>query len=319
MIGWLNLAAAVGAADGAPRLAFPLACEIGVNCEIQNYVDRDPGPGVRDYRCLSRTYQAHNGVDIRIPSLAAQRAGVDVLAAAPGRVSRLRDGVADISVKAAGAPSVANMECGNGVVVDHGAGWETQYCHLARGSLKVKVGDVVSAGQAIARVGLSGNTEYPHLHMTLRHGGAVVDPFSADPTATCGAGLSLWAPTTAARLAYKSGAVLNMGFSSGPVSAEAVETQEISPASPGGAALVAYVRAIGLEGGDVQELSVRAPDGSVWATVNQPPLDRAKAQYNLFVGKKRPPAGFQPGEYRAVYLVRRKGTVVVRREIRIKL
>src|SRR6185295_19509977 len=87
------------AAPEPPRLAFPLACEIGRTCEVQHYVDRDPGPGVRDYRCGRRTYDKHNGIDIRLLDMAAQRAGVDVLAAAPGRVARLRDGVADISIR----------------------------------------------------------------------------------------------------------------------------------------------------------------------------------------------------------------------------
>ena len=30
-------------------LALPIQCRVGVDCEIQNYVDRDPGPGAKDY------------------------------------------------------------------------------------------------------------------------------------------------------------------------------------------------------------------------------------------------------------------------------
>ena len=177
-----------GAVPAGPRLAFPVACALGRTCEIQHYVDRDPGPGVRDYRCATQTYQAHNGFDIRVPDMMAQRRGVDVLASAAGTVARVRDGVADISVRAPGAPSVANQECGNGVAISHGGGWETQYCHMARGSIRVKPGDVVAAGAPIGRVGLSGNTEYPHLHMTVRHNGVVVDPFApaAPRRAICG-------------------------------------------------------------------------------------------------------------------------------------
>ena len=51
---------------GAPSLAFPVACQPGRTCEIQHYVDRDPGPGVRDHRCGTMTYEGHNGVDIRL-------------------------------------------------------------------------------------------------------------------------------------------------------------------------------------------------------------------------------------------------------------
>ena len=170
-------------AVGGPRLAFPVACDIGKTCEVQNFVDRDPGPSAKDYRCGSQTYQDHGGVDIRLRDMAAQAAGVNVLAAAPGRVARLRDGVADISVKAPGAPPLAGQDCGNGVVIDHGDGWETQYCHLARGSVMVKQGDQVAAGQPMARIGLSGNTEYPHLHLTVRNAGGMVDPFAPDMAA----------------------------------------------------------------------------------------------------------------------------------------
>src|ERR687895_2961045 len=56
-----------------PRLVLPVACRIGAGCEVQNYVDLDPGPGVRDYRCGRRGYDKHGGVDIRLPDLAAQQ------------------------------------------------------------------------------------------------------------------------------------------------------------------------------------------------------------------------------------------------------
>src|SRR5436305_5486166 len=93
-----------------PKLGFPLACEIGRTCEIQHYVDRDPGPGVLDYRCGHRTNDKHDGTDFRLVDMALLRAGVDVLAVAPGRVVAVRDGVPDFSIRAPGAPSVAGHE-----------------------------------------------------------------------------------------------------------------------------------------------------------------------------------------------------------------
>jgi hypothetical protein len=95
-------------------LAFPVDCQIGRTCEVQNYMDRDPGPGAKDYRCGTETYESHGGVDIRLLDMAAQQAGVNVLAATPGRVSRLRDGIADISIKTVGPAAVSGQECGNG-------------------------------------------------------------------------------------------------------------------------------------------------------------------------------------------------------------
>lgn len=304
---------------GAPRLVLPIDCRIGETCELQNYVDRDPGPEVQDYRCSTRTYEGHGGVDIRIPDMAAQRRGVMVLAAAAGRVARLRDGVADVSVRAAGPASVAGAECGNGVVIDHGDGWETQYCHLAQGSVRVKAGETVAAGQPIARVGLSGNTEYPHLHLTVRRGNVTIDPFRPEAGGACAADASpsagLWTPEAAAALAYKPGAVLNAGFAGGPVSNAQIEAGEVAPPGADPAVLTAYVRAIGLEGGDVLRLRLLGGDGAVLADSRLPPLDRAKAQYMMFVGKRRPPQGWPPGASRAEFTVERNGAVVLSRKL----
>lgn len=305
----------------APSLGFPAACRIGVSCEVQNYVDRDPGPGAKDYRCGRETYQDHNGVDIRLPDLAAQRRGVAVLAAAAGRVARLRDGVADISVKAAGAPSVAGQECGNGVVVDHGGGWETQYCHMARGSIAVKVGQPVPAGAVLGKVGLSGNTEYPHLHVTVRHDGKVVDPFAPDMAdlTSCRLKAPLWSPAALAQLAYKPGAVLNAGFAAGPVQMADIDGGAIAPPGPEAAFLVAYGRAIDLQAGDVIALRIVSPTGAVLADRSLAPLDGPKAQYMAYIGVKRPAAGWAPGVYKASYAVLRQGKPAVARRWELRL
>jgi Peptidase family M23 len=307
--------AALHAAPGEPKFVLPLACQIGRTCEVQHYVDRDPGPGALDYHCGHRTYQGHNGVDIRLLDMAAERAGTDVLAAAPGRVARLRDGVQDISVRAPGAPSVAGQECGNGVVVDHGGGWETQYCHLARGSVRVKVGDTVAAGQPLAQVGLSGDTEFPHLHFTVRHAGQVVDPFAPDmanPTA-CGAhAATLWTAPALRQLGYKAGAVLNIGFAGGPVTMANVEAGGI-PGPGATAPLVAYARLIGLDAGDSVELVLTGPRGETLVQSRLAPLANGMAQYIAYAGKKPPPGGWPHGAYKAEVRVRRAGAVAVSR------
>lgn len=309
------------AAPEAPVLGLPLACQVGRTCEVQHYVDRDPGPGVRDYRCARRTYDKHNGVDIRLLDMAAQRAGVDVLAAAPGRVARLRDGVADISIRTPGAPSVAGQECGNGVVVDHGGGWETQYCHLAKGSVRVKAGDAVAAGQPLARVGLSGNTEFPHLHFTVRHAGQIVDPFAPDMSkpAACAAQASLWSAAAGRQLAYKAGVILNAGFAGAPVKMEDVEAGGVPGPSPASPYVVVYVRTLELEAGDRVELVLTGPGGANLASATAAPLDHDKAQYINLVGKKRPPSGWARGVYVGQIRVHRAGAVVLERRIQTTL
>lgn len=304
--------ALVRAAPEGPKFALPLACVIGRSCEVQHYVDRDPGPGALDWRCGHRTYQGHNGVDIRIKDMVAERAGVDVLAAAAGRVARLRDGTADISIRAPGAPSVKGRECGNGVVIDHGDGWETQYCHVAKGSVRVKVGEAVAAGQPIARVGLSGDTEFPHLHFTVRHLGQVVDPFAPDmtnPTACRVQATTLWTAQVQRELAYKAGAVLNTGFTTAPVNPPAVEAGGL-PAPSAGEPLVAYARLIGLEAGDRIELILTGPHGVV-VQHELAPLDKAMDQYVAYIGKKPPQGGWAHGVYAAEVRVHRAGAVAL--------
>lgn len=312
----------VAQAPSAPRLALPIACVIGQTCEIQNYVDRDLGPGAKDYRCGTRTYDGHSGLDIRLKDLAAQKRGVDVLAAADGKVLRVRDGVADISVRDAGASAVKNQECGNGLVIEHAGGLSTQYCHMANGSLKVKPGALVKVGQPIGRVGLSGNTEYPHLHLTVKRGDAVIDPFAPDPGGKpqqCGSGSDLWRPDARVALAYKARVVLNTGFVSGPVTMQQVESGDLAAPGADPTALVAYARALGLKAGDTPTLTLTDPSGRILATSAREPLPRDQAQRLLYVGKPRPSGGWSKGRYKALYKVEHGGAVVLERAFDLTL
>jgi hypothetical protein len=307
---------------GAPRLALPIACVPGRTCEIQNYVDRDPGPGAKDYRCGARTYEAHSGLDIRLPDMAAQKAGVDVLAAADGKVLRVRDGVADVSVWDVGAAAVKDQECGNGLVVEHAGGLSTQYCHMAKGSLKVRPGDLVKTGTPLGRVGLSGNTEYPHLHMTVRQNNVVIDPFAPGPGSgpgQCGTGEDLWRPEARAALLYKARTVLNAGFTTGAVTMTQLEAGGLARPNASTPALVVYIRALGLQAQDVQSLTLLDPAGKVLAVSTSEPLPRDQAQRLLFVGKPRPTAGWAKGRYRASYTVKHSGAVVLERSLDVTL
>lgn len=315
-------AALLGARGKPPatfRLVFPVACRVNVDCAVQNYLDADPGPAAHDYMCHGRTYDGHNGVDIRIGSEALMRAGVGVRAAAAGRVLRVRDGVPDVSIRAAGAPDVKGEECGNGLVIDDGGGWETQYCHLKRGSIRVRPGRRVRAGAPLGQVGLSGDTEFPHLHLTVRKDGRVVDPFAygAAP-GSCGGGVPLWKD----RIAYQSGQVFVAGFATRvPTMAEAQRDGADQRPLPTrtGPALVAFVQAIGLSEGDLQQITITGPDMRTVVDSKAAPLDHDKAQWIIGVGRKTPAGGWQPGIYQARYAVRRGGVEPIVRTFRIRL
>ena len=308
------LAAPLAARAQTIELKLPIDCEVGRSCFIQNYVDHDASPNARDYQCGTLTYNDHDGTDFRLTSLLAQRAGVNVLAVADGQVLRMRDGVVDVLQKPSETPPADDRACGNGIVISHADGWETQYCHLARGSVTVKPGDRVAGGQSIARVGLSGRTQFPHLHLTVRHRGRVVDPFAfGAPEGSCGEGVSLWSASQRTALAYRERVVLNGGFAAGRVTSEQIEAGEVGPSAPpaDAPALTAFVRAVGLRTGDVQRLSVIGPDGHLFAQHTDRPLDRSKAQSVLFVGKNRPGTGWPRGSYQAHYSVTNAGKVVL--------
>jgi murein DD-endopeptidase MepM/ murein hydrolase activator NlpD len=65
---------------------------------------------------------------------------------------------------------------GNTVVIDHGMGLFSLLAHLA--SMDVHPGDTVAAGDVVGTVGATGRVTGPHLHWTVRLGGARVDPLS---------------------------------------------------------------------------------------------------------------------------------------------
>ena len=86
-----------------------------------------------------------------------------VLAPADGVVRVADDGVVDNIPNRA----VAGNLYGNLIVIDHGTDEFTLLGHLKQGSLLVRPGDRVTAGQRLARVGNSGMSTEPHLHFQL--------------------------------------------------------------------------------------------------------------------------------------------------------
>ncbi len=292
-------------------LAHPVDCTLGQDCWVQNLVDTDPGPTATDFRCTSFTYDTHSGTDIRIANRHAVNRGVAALAVAPGKVLRMRDGEPD-RIYDQPPPDRKGRDCGNGLIIDHGGGYETQYCHLRKGSVIVQPGQEVERGEPLGMIGTSGKTDFAHLHITLRKDGETIDPYTSARVgaSACGeAGTSLWEESEA-MMATIDAQVINAGFAAGAVEMEAIEEGHVPLAAvPADApALVFFGRAANLLPGDVQRITVSGPGFEVEDSAD--PLPRKRAQAMIFAGKRLRGERWEAGRYEGTYEVLRDGEVL---------
>jgi murein DD-endopeptidase MepM/ murein hydrolase activator NlpD len=102
-----------------------------------------------------------------------------VRAASGGTVVLVRDGAPDRRPLNVDAPPIVDAAeaTGNVVVIDMGGGAFASYAHLRAGSIRVASGDRVSAGQLLARIGNSGNTQGPHLHFQVA---SAIEPLAGE-------------------------------------------------------------------------------------------------------------------------------------------
>ena len=103
----------------------------------------------------------HGGIDIVTGY--GNSSGVPVVAAASGTVVTAIRGYSGY---------------GHTVVIDHGGGLRTRYAHMQPGSLTVYVGQKVSMGQQIGRIGSTGNSTGPHLHFEVLLNGVKQNPLN---------------------------------------------------------------------------------------------------------------------------------------------
>jgi len=298
-----------------PALDFPLACTIGKDCFVQYYVDMKPGKGAADYRCGSLAKNDHKGADIRIRTLADMAKGVSVIAAASGKVVNIRRGVkdqyfSDYSKKK--KKEIYAIGLGNVVVIDHGDGWESYYAHMKQGSIKVVKGQRIEKGDVLGSVGMSGLTDFPHVHFEVRYNRTRMDPFSG---AAINSGCDLpdnpyWSEKTLKTLTYTPTFFVNTGFSEiRPANRKDLESgkkkqNEISSMAP---TLFFWSYYIGSRKGDKVRLKMTGPNGKTVATYLSKPMGSNQISRYIFVGAKRPAGGWAAGTYKGKISVIRRG------------
>jgi hypothetical protein len=309
MIRTALLLTALATPAGAFDLGFPLACTLGKTCYIQQYPDHDASPAARDFTCGGLSYDGHDGTDLALPTIAAMQAGVDVLAAAPGRVKSIRDGLADF------APVIAGKECGNGVIITHAEGWESQYCHMKQGSITVRPGDEVPEGAILGQVGQSGLAQFPHLHLTLRHEGREVDPFAPEAAHACGSPeITLWQTP----IPYQPGGLLSAGFTSAIPNYTEIKAGLDTPYLPENApALVLWVYLFGVQAADAILFEIQGPEGNV--LTERSIIQRPQALAFRATGKKLKATSWPAGTYQGTARLMRGATEVSRIETSVEI
>jgi murein DD-endopeptidase MepM/ murein hydrolase activator NlpD len=156
--GQVNLSAADLARAAADRTLILTAVERWSAAAPDRLQFDAPVPGVRSSSFgLRRVFNGearnpHTGMDIAAPT------GTPVLAPAGGRIAAVGD----------------YFFTGNTVLLDHGRGFVSLYCHLS--AVDVKPGQEVQPGTRLGAVGMTGRATGPHLHWALSLNATWVDP-----------------------------------------------------------------------------------------------------------------------------------------------
>ncbi len=129
-----------------------------------NFVDLDPGTGIQDFQCNSRSYNGHKGLDVSSWPFWWQMMEddqVEIIAGAPGVIINKSDNYFDQNCSCVGT--------WNAVYIQHMDGSVAWYGHMKKNTLTAKpVGASVVTGEYLGIVGSSGCSTNPHLHLEIR-------------------------------------------------------------------------------------------------------------------------------------------------------
>jgi hypothetical protein len=150
---------------------------------ISAQVDHDAGYPLQleDYNCGMRTYDTqtgynHQGTDYFLWPFDWNKmdsGDVEIIAAAAGTIIYKADGYFDRSCG-------SNNNPWNAVYIQHSDGSVAWYGHMKSGSTTTKiVGQTVTAGEYLGKIGSSGNSSGPHLHLEVYDpSNTLIDPYA---------------------------------------------------------------------------------------------------------------------------------------------
>jgi len=113
------------------------------------------------------TSEFGNRVDPKTGKAGTFHGGIDIGYPAGTGISAVREGTVV-------AANYSNSGYGYHIIIDHGNGYKTLYGHCS--ALLVNVNDKVTKGQVIAKVGSTGKSTGPHLHLTVYVNGTSKNP-----------------------------------------------------------------------------------------------------------------------------------------------
>ena len=275
-----------------------------------NYVDMGPDDGKKtDPFCLERTYDSHKGTDFAITDEKAMQRGVNVLAAMDGTIKKIRNGEPDRWPDDDELKKVQEerKECGNAILIDHGNNLQSLYCHLKNNSITVEPNQKVKKGDVIAQVGLSGLTQFPHIHFGIIKEGKVIDPFTGQTnTSQCGTKKgSFWNENIV--LNYQPLIIHSAGFSNIIPVLENIEkdSQTNSFIQMDSELLAFWVTLFGSRTGDKITLTIKDPNGKIFTQreITQP---KTRARQFYYTGRKLTNISLIEGGYTGTVKIIRK-------------
>ncbi|MEM9855387.1 MAG: M23 family metallopeptidase, partial [Pseudomonadota bacterium] len=291
------------------RFSVPVACTLGETCFLQALIDHDPSEESRDFACGTLTRDGHQGSDFALQDLAAMRAGVEVLAAASGTVTAIRDRLPDINANDPDA-DFGEEFCGNAVRINHGGGWATLYCHLKRGSVRVAPGMRVDRGAPVGEIGLSGSTTFPHLHFSIFKDDVELDPFAAGISRCGEPGATLWEDPVPLQQA----GFLKAGFADHVPAFDDIDeglrnADKLSATGP----IVVWVSGFGAREGDEFALTIWHGEDVFFERIET--LDRRQETWQRYLGRRAGADPWPSGTYRAEVTLKRDGTLLAATEL----